>query len=489
MRSMPCSANVLAPRSPADRAHYIAEHLSPNLFRSVAGQAAPEAAQIAWRITPEPFPLAPATVARLETIGADLLKFYRALNKIYMQSVRGTAPGFVHEYLELGKPEQIVRLQRQNRFKQDTPSIIRPDIILTEKVVDDGMIAVELDAVPGGMGFVGAMGETYCELGYDQVGEFDGIVRGFAAMARSLTGKEKPVIAIVVSAESEDYRGEMVWLAAALARAGLAEAVTVKAEEVVFTEEALVVDTPNGRRTVDLLYRFFELFDLLNIPKQELFFYAARHKRVVVTPPPKSFFEEKLTFALLHHGTLEPLWRQEMGAEAYERTLNLFPRTWILDPRPMPPQAVVSGLTPEGHPLYYWSQLYGLSKSERQYVVKPSGFSELSWGSKGVYVGDDLTKDEWMAVIDGGLAIFHKTPHILQRFHKGRRVQIPYLDIASGDIKTMDGRVRLCPYYFVSGDEAKLSGVLATIVPSDKRLIHGMSTAVMAPCTVSDSGH
>jgi hypothetical protein len=130
-----------------------------------------------------------------------------------------------------------------------------------------------------------------------------------------------------------------------------------------------------------------------------------------------------------------------------------------------------------------------LSKSERPYVVKPSGFSELSWGSKGVYVGDDLTKDEWMAVLDGGLAMFDKTPHILQRFHKGRRVQVPYLDAKTGEIQVMDGRVRLCPYYFVIGDDAKLSGVLATIVPADKRLIHGMSTAIMAPCSVADSGN
>jgi len=486
---MPCSANVLAPASPVERARYVSEHLSPNLFRSVAGQAAPEATQIAWRITPEPFPLAPATVSRLETLGPDLLKFYRALNKLYFQSVRGTAPAFVREYLELGKPEQIVRLQRQNRFKQDTPSVIRPDIILTEGVIDDGMIAAELDAVPGGMGFVGAMGETYCELGFDQVGEFDGIVRGFASMARALTGKERPVIAIVVSKESEDYRGEMIWLAAALGRAGLADAVAVKPEEVVFTEEALVVDTPAGRRTVDLLYRFFELFDLLNIPKQELFFYAARHKRVEITPPAKSFFEEKLTFALLHHTTLEPLWRAEIGDESYERIAVLFPQTWILDPRPMPPQAVILGLAAEGRPVHSWSQLYHLSKSERVYVVKPSGFSELSWGSKGVYVGDDLTRDEWMAVLDGGLAVFDKSPHIVQRFHKGRRVQIPYFDPAAGDVKQMDGRVRLCPYYFVAGDEANLSGVLATIVPADKRLIHGMSTAVMAPCAVSASGY
>src|ERR1700738_2935552 len=209
---MPCSANASTQSKPVDRARYVAEHLSPHLFRSVAGPDVTDPGKIAWRISPEPFPLAPATVAAFETLGKDLLQFYRAANKLYLQSVKGAAPDFIREYLEIGKPDNIVRLQRQNRFKQDVPGVIRPDIILTE----GGMIASELDSVPGGMGFVGAMGQTYCELGFDQVGEFDGIVRGFAAMAASASGKPKPVIAIVVSRESDDYRGEMDWLAGAL---------------------------------------------------------------------------------------------------------------------------------------------------------------------------------------------------------------------------------------------------------------------------------
>jgi len=41
----------------------------------------------------------------------------------------------------------------------------------------------------------------------------------------------------------------------------------------------------------------------------------------------------------------------------------------------------------------------------------------------------------------------------------------------------MNGRVRLCPYYFVTGEaeaaRAKLGGVLATICPANKKIIHG----------------
>jgi hypothetical protein len=51
----------------------------------------------------------------------------------------------------------------------------------------------------------------------------------------------------------------------------------------------------------------------------------------------------------------------------------------------------------------------------------------------------------------------------------------------------MPGRVRLCPYYFVSGDgdaaRPKLGGVLATVVPADKKIVHGMRDAILAPCS------
>jgi len=47
--------------------------------------------------------------------------------------------------------------------------------------------------------------------------------------------------------------------------------------------------------------------------------------------------------------------------------------------------------------------------------------------------------------------------------------------------------VRLCPYYFVSGDgdgaRPQLGGVLATLNPADKKIIHGMRDAVLAPCS------
>lgn len=473
---MPCTA-IKPDLTAREQAHHLYEAIPPGLFR-----VNDENERIAWRVSPEPFALTAGQLGEIERLGHDLLAFYRALNNLYNRSARGSAPAFIADYLDRGKPEQIVKLARQNRFKQDLPGVIRPDLILTE----DGFTATELDSVPGGMGFLGAMTQAYCQLGIESIGGDDGIPNNFAAMLRHATGADRPTVAIVVSDESADYRNEMGWLAAELRRLGVADAWLRAPNEIFFTEEGLFIRHDDGREErLDALYRNFELFDLLNVSKQELMLYAARHNRVKITPPPKANLEEKLAFALFHHYALGSLWRGELGKERFDRLAAIFPKTWVMDPRPLPPQAVIEGLEAGGEPVSNFRSLIDLGKSERDYVVKPSGFSALAWGSRGVKIANDLTKDEWTATVDTALAAFDKTPYILQRFHKGKRLQQTYFDRESDEIRTYDGRVRLCPYYFVTGDDAvSLGGILATVAPADKRLIHGMTDAVMTSSMV-----
>src|ERR1700694_2117494 len=345
------SCTSVAPELDAvGRARYVTEHLPPGRFR-IADAADSNARR---RVSPEPFPLKPSTLAAIESLGDDLLAFYRALNALYLRSARGTAPAFIAEELDRGKPEQIVKLARQNRFKQDIPRVIRPDLILTE----DGYVASELDSVPGGMGFTSALAHTYCEIGSDSVGGPDGIAERFAAMLAATASVQHPTVAIVVSQESDDYRGEMTWLANRVNALGLAEAIVCWPQDVVFTEEALFVRHGDGRESkIDVLYRNFELFDLLNIPKQELILYAARPNRVKMTPPPKAHLEEKASFSRLHHPLLRSYWRTELGEHVDERLLGIFPRTWIVDPRPLPPQAAIMDLTAGGVPVPDWTTL------------------------------------------------------------------------------------------------------------------------------------
>src|SRR5579885_2857552 len=58
---------------------------------TTAARAARLPIGIAWRVSPEPFALAPSTLERINAIGQDLLHFYKALNALYNRSARGTA--------------------------------------------------------------------------------------------------------------------------------------------------------------------------------------------------------------------------------------------------------------------------------------------------------------------------------------------------------------------------------------------------------------
>jgi hypothetical protein len=205
--------------------------------------------------------------------------------------------------------------------------------------------------------------------------------------------------------------------------------------------------------------------------------------RIRLTPPPKPVFEEKMLFALLWNRNLRGFWRQELGEGFLSRLLKLVPYTWVVDPSPLPPQAAIPELN-----LTDWRQLKTLSQKERDLILKVSGFSPHAWGARGVFLGSDLSQADWAAAVDRALADFPLSPFVLQRYHKPALVDAPWFDFARNEVVPMQGRARLCPYYFVTGEReaarARLGGVLATICPADKKIIHGMKDAVLAPCRV-----
>jgi hypothetical protein len=161
---------------------------------------------------------------------------------------------------------------------------------------------------------------------------------------------------------------------------------------------------------------------------------------------------------------------------------RLVPYTWMVDPAPLPPHAAIPELN-----LTDWRQLETLSHKERNLILKVSGFSDHAWGARGVYLGSDLAHADWAAAVQKAIASFGHSPHVLQRYHKPALVEAQWFDFERSEVVPMKGRVRLCPYYFVTGEaqaaRANLSGVLATICPADKKIIHGMTEAIFAPCS------
>ena len=436
-----------------------------------------------WRISPEPYYLSSDEIAFFSDLGPHLLRFYTVLNRFYADSVKGKLPLWFAQYLDAGKPDDLVNYSRMKRIRGDLPGIIRPDIMVTER----GFSVTELDSVPGGFGLTARLMDLYSARGESIVGsDKGGIPDAFYRMAESVAGEKSCVVAIIVSDEAKDYWEEMSNLAHRLNERGF-PVFALRPQEVIFKEEGLFFKNDDGEVNLDVVYRFFELFDLKNIPKAELMMYSHKKGRVKITPPYKPYLEEKLAFGLFRHPALTSIWKKELGPATFKALSHLIPDTWILDSREIPKYAVIPGLSIRGKPVQDWGELVSLTQKERELVIKPSGFSPESWGSRGVVVGHDVSNEVWRQTLEDSLAKFPGQPSILQVFHKGRRVKTRYWDAATESIADMEARVRLTPYYFLIGSSAQLAGILATLCPHDKKKIHGMSEAILMPCAVGKS--
>jgi hypothetical protein len=106
-----------------------------------------------------------------------------------------------------------------------------------------------------------------------------------------------------------------------------------------------------------------------------------------------------------------------------------------------------------------------------------------------VFLGTDLPHADWSAAVEQAIASFGHSPYVLQRYHKPALVEAQWFDFVHRQAVPMKGRVRLCPYYFVHGEadtaRTQLGGILATICPADKKIIHGMTEAIFAPCSIA----
>lgn len=422
-----------------------------------------------WRISPEPFAIDAKLGKRLAGLGGALHRFVRAANKLYLDSAAGREPAWIADYLDIGKPKELIEHARNGSPARELPRVIRPDLILT----DDGFAITELDSVPGGIGLTAWLNETYSKLGYPVVGGPAGMLSGFRAIADSAD--------VLVSDECGDYRPEMEWLARRINEEFGSGGGRVWPAESYWPATAGTADDDGSRRR-RLVYRFFELFDLPNVPPAQALMEAEAAGELTVTPPFKPHLEEKAWLALFWMRPLREFWLRELGARNLRLLQEAIPYTWIIDPTPLPHNAAFPRLEAQS-----WADVAELSQRNRELVVKISGFHEDAWGSRSVVIGSDVSQRDWAACIEESLADFGNSLRVLQAFHKGRLVEQPYLAEPDDRIKNMTGRVRLCPYYFLSEGRDELGGVLATICPADKKIIHGMQDAILAPVAVSDA--
>jgi hypothetical protein len=441
-----------------------------------------------WRLSQDAWPILPAQAQELEAIGAACLEFHQALETLYLRSVAGrnllrnkplTAP-WVADYLDRGKPQALVAHARSPKNRGMFPTVLRPDLLLT----DEGFVMTELDSVPGGIGLTGFLNRLYSET-EGLLGSDDAMIRNFHASLAALRPETRnPLIALVVSEEAATYRPEMEWIAHQLQLAGH-RVFCMRPEDLFPLGGALFFDVEGNPEKIDVLYRFFELFDLPSIKASSFIFDAWESGDVSVAPPMRAFQEEKLAFGLFHHHLLQDYWEEALGPRPLKLMRALIPPTWVMDPAPLPPGAVLDGPRAGGRALGDWRDLISASQKERDLIIKVSGFHETAWGARSVVLGSDCSREEWQQGVERALALAPANLHVLQAYRKPRRVRHSlYGAEAPHEAREADGRLRLCPYYFIVEGRARLSGALATFCPPDKKIIHGMQDAALLPTRV-----
>jgi hypothetical protein len=456
---------------------------------ALAGQPLFEAKT--WQLSPAAWPITNSQREELVQIGTACLDFQVALETLYLRSVAGKSllrnkpllTPWVAEYLDRGKPAALIQHARDPRNRGRMCPVLRPDLLLTE----EGFVLTEMDSVPGGIGLTAFLNRLYAAQGAVIGGTDEMIVNFHAALAALRPEEANPLIALVVSEEAGTYRPEMEWLAHQLQLRGK-RVFCVRPEEVFPLENAVFIDHDGNPDKIDVIYRFFELFDLPNLPTVKYMLEAWEAGELALAPPLRHFQEEKMALALFHHHRLQEFWSEHLPRPSLELLKRIIPSSWVMDPAPLPPGAALDGPQVGGRRLHNWSELASASQKERDLIIKISGFHETAWGARSVILGSDCSREEWQAGLEQALQLAPTSLHLLQEYRKPKRLMHPLYgkdEVDQGGVAMVKaGRLRLCPYYFVINGQARLSGALATFCPPDKKIIHGMQDAALLPTRV-----
>ena len=459
-----------------------------------------------WQLSPQAWPITREQLAQLEAIGVACYEFHQALETLYLRSASGKnllrnkplLTPWVADYLDRGKPPALIAHARDPRNRGVFPVVLRPDLLVT----DEGFVLTELDSVPGGIGLTAFLNRLYADGGGGDgsasqqiLGADDAMIRNFhSALAALRPDQRNPLIAIVVSDEAATYRPEMAWLAHQLQLQGK-RVFCLRPEDMFPLENALFFDAEGNPEKIDIIYRFFELFDLENIRTQRFIFEAWQAGEVTIAPPMRHFQEEKLALALFHHHLLQDYWAEALSGRSLKWLLALIPKSWVIDPAPLPPGAVLDGPRAGGRALNDWRDLINASQKERDLILKISGYHETAWGARSVLLGSDSSREEWQQGVERAIELAPENLHVLQVYKKPLRLEHPVFDTPRARegvaprapaATPKPGRLRLCPYYFLLDGQPRLSGALATFCPPDKKIIHGMQDAALLPAQIID---
>ena len=239
------------------------------------------------------------------------------------------------------------------------------------------------------------------------------------------------------------------------------------------------------RRRIGLLYRFSNCsisehpqIRAHDVRRQE----GTGHRHSARTNQP---WRKSSPFGLFHHPELAAFWVYQalpQRTAVQDEKQRVLPRTWILDPRPVPRRRSFRTWQSADARCRTFVALAQTTQKERRLVIKPSGFSELAWGSRASPSGTICRKSNGPPPWNRHSSRFQRHP-CYRNFTKvvcsiqptSMNDAIPWCRCPGGTLVAL---------LFYCRRQGRAGGV-GHAVPSNKKIIHGMVDAIMAPCAIN----
>lgn len=381
---------------------------------------------INFRVSPDPLLIEPAQAEALTRAGQELASYLAATQDLYESDETAAA------LLDRGKPERFLRETEPDYL------FFRPDMIITS----EGLAVCEIETSPFGLGLSELLNRAYASAGHETMAEPE-------ALKMHVHSRTSPDGKILFSDKTKAFSGQLEFLA-----------------ETVFggDDRDWSAENASEANTDGDIYRAHYLVEYLSdFAVRDL--YDSLDDKQSITPSLTPQFEEKAILALIWDKRFEDFYRKALGNSSHDFLRTIIPPTWIVGEE--------SGFA-LGLPNNYEDsvELAKLSRRQRQYVLKVSGFSQDSAWAEGVRFLSSTSQADAAAALAESKAKTDQL-YIVQAFHEGAKLPMRY-ETPDGSA-SMAARVRLTPYFDTkTGD---LLTIKATGCENTHR-IHASSTSI-----------
>lgn len=403
------------------------EHAGEHQFYHVRSPKYATTEKLPFRISPEPFYISDEEARTIERIGHEVSSFMLATNDLYATN------DIARELLDRGKPEVFLNDQRPNY------AFLRPDMIITR----DGFTICEIETSVFGLALSELLNRGYVAAGFETMSEVS-TLRDHVASTLPDEGT------IVYTDKTKAFAGQLEFLA-----------------KQVFSGNDRTWQAAHAGNVTETqaIYRAHYLIEhLTDVALKALYEKPGANAQSVPSLTPQ--FEEKAILAFIWDKRFEEFYRHALGNAGFELLRSVIPPTWIVGEEahfaPGLPGSMQGSV-----------DLAKLSRPHRNFVLKPSGFSQDSSWSEGVIFLQTKSREDSRKHLEHAAANSAQQLYVVQEFKEGVKRPMHY-ETPDGVVSTQ-ARVRLTPYF--SALVGKLLSVKATGCEGTQ-LIHASTASI-----------